>query len=154
MHVTPGDAAAVRLALELLRGEDDIPVGAVVLDSAGAVIGRGWNQRTTTADPTAHAEIVAMRQAAGSLGRWRLTGCTLAVTLEPCPMCAGAAVSARIARVVFGAWNADYGAAGSYVDLLRDPRLPHRCEVVGGVLEAECQAPIAAFFASRRRDYP
>lgn len=150
----PGDEAAIRQALALLAAHaqdgEDIPVGAVVLDDAGAVIGRGWNQRTTRRDPTAHAEILAMRQAALALDTWRLSGCTLAVTLEPCPMCAGAASAARVDRVVFGAWNPDYGAAGSLVDLLRDPRLPHRCEVVAGVLEEQCRAPLDAFFRTRR----
>lgn len=152
MHTQPADVAAIRAALAVLKQDrgDDIPVAAVVLDSGARVIGRGWNQRTERADPTAHAEIVALREAAQRLGTWRLSGCTLAVTLEPCPMCAGAAAAARIDRVVFGAWNPDYGAAGSLFDLLRDPRLPHRCEVVAGVLEDECRAPIDAFFAHRR----
>jgi tRNA(adenine34) deaminase len=154
MQVTPAHKAAVRAALEVLAqhgsGGEDIPVGAVVLDQQGRVIGRGWNLRSATSDPTAHAEIVALREAAAALGNWRLSGCTLAVTLEPCPMCAGAAAAARVTRVVFGAWNPDYGAAGSLVDLLRDPRLPHRCEVVGGVLVQECRAPLDAFFAARR----
>ncbi len=144
----------MRTALGVLaeHGSDaaDIPVAAVVLDAAGAVIGRGWNQRALRHDPTAHAEVVALREAAAALATWRLDGCTLAVTLEPCPMCAGAAGAARVSRVVFGAWNADYGAAGSHFDLLRDPRLPHRCEVVGGVLEAECRAALQTFFAERR----
>ena len=154
MHVRASDAAAVRAALEVVRRHGssgtDIPVGAIVLGRHGEVIGRGWNQRTGTHDPTAHAEIVALREAAERLRSWRLTGCTLAITLEPCPMCAGAAAAARIDRVVFGAWNPEYGAAGSLFDLLRDPRLPHRCEVVGGVLADECRAPIEAFFAQRR----
>ena len=154
MRVQPRDEAAVRHALAVLAEHQaeslDIPVGAVVLDSAGAILGRGWNLRTTTNDPTAHAEIVAMREAARTIGSWRLSGCTLAVTLEPCPMCAGAASSARVDRVVFGAWNPDYGAAGSMFDLLRDPRLPNRCEVVGGVLEEACRGPLLDFFESRR----
>jgi tRNA(adenine34) deaminase len=154
VQIRAPDAAAVRTALDVLREHGssggDIPVGAVVIGPDGGVIGQGWNQRTDTADPTAHAEIVALRNAAHRLHSWRLTGCTLAITLEPCPMCAGAAAAARIDRVVFGAWNPDYGAAGSLFDLLRDPRLPHRCEVVGGVLGEECRAPIEAFFAQRR----
>ena len=148
MRPLPSDEAAVRAALEVLRakgsGGEDIPVGAVVIDSGGAVIATGWNRRALDFDPTAHAEVVALRAAARSAGTWRLSGCTLAVTLEPCPMCAGAAGAARVARVVFGAWNPDYGAAGSLFDALRDPRLPHRCEVVGGVLEEECAEPLTA----------
>lgn len=155
MHTIPADEAAVRAALGVLAqhaaGGEDIPVGAVVLDPTGTVIGRGWNQRTILRDPTAHAEVCAMREAARALGTWRLSGCTLAVTLEPCPMCAGAAAAARLDRVVFGAWNPDYGAAGSLFDLLRDPRLPHRCEVVAGVLEQQCQQPLGDFFRARRR---
>ncbi len=154
MHVRPTDEAAVRAALAVLDGRsadgDDIPVGAVVLDGGGAVLATGWNQRTSLHDPTAHAEIVAVRGAAAVKQTWRLSDCTLAVTLEPCPMCAGAAAAARIGRVVFGAWNPEYGAAGSAFDLLRDPRLPYRCEVVGGVLADECRIPITAFFARRR----
>jgi len=144
----------VGAALQVLRreqpGQEDIPVGAVVLDEAGTIIGTGWNRRASSHDPTAHAEINALREAGANRGGWRLSGCTLAVTLEPCPMCAGAAAASRISRVVFGAWNPDYGAAGSLFDLLRDPRLPHRCEVVGGVLEEECRGWLADFFASRR----
>ena len=155
MRILARDEAAVRTALAVLAEHGcqspDIPVGAVVLDPAGDVIGRGWNRRTQTGDPTDHAEVVALREAARALGSWRLLGCALAVTLEPCPMCAGAAAAARIGRVVFGAWNPDYGAAGSLFDLLRDPRLPHRCEVVGGVLAEECRAPVDDFFAERRR---
>ena len=154
MHVTAADESAVRAALQVLGAEppgpEDIPVGAVVLDEHGAVIGSGRNERAATQDPTAHAEINALRQAASARSSWRLGGCTLAVTLEPCPMCAGAAAAARVSRVVFGAWNLDYGAAGSLFDVLRDPRLPHRCEVVGGVLEDECRGELAAFFAERR----
>ena len=155
--MTAADLAAVRQALDLVRDDPDpadIPVGAVVLAADGAVLGRGRNERTLRHDPTAHAEILAMREAAAALGSWRLTGCTLAITLEPCPMCAGAAGAARLARVVFGAWNPDYGAAGSLFDVLRDPRLPHRCEVVGGVAEEECAAVVRGFFAARRGGFP
>ena len=144
----------MRAALAVLhdhRGDlGDIPVGAVVLDPEGLIIGSGWNQRAATNDPTAHAEIVALREAAARIGAWRLTGCTLAVTLEPYPMCAGAAAAARVTRIVFGAWNPYYGAAGSLFDVVRDPRLPHRCEVVGGVMAEQCRIPITAFFAERR----
>jgi tRNA(adenine34) deaminase len=150
----PEDLAAVRLALDVLAGPDegdpDIPVGAVVLSADGQVLGTGRNQRTATNDPTAHAEVVALRAAAAAAQSWRLAGCTLAVTLEPCPMCAGAAASARIARLVFGAWNPEYGAAGSVFDLVRDRRGPHRAEVVGGVLEAHCAAVLRDFFEGRR----
>ena len=155
--MTAADLAAVRQALDLVRDDPDpadIPVGAVVLAADGMVLGRGRNERTLRHDPTAHAEILAMREAAAALGSWRLTGCTLAVTLEPCPMCAGAAGAARLARVVFGAWNPDYGAAGSLFDVLRDPRLPHRCEVVGGVAEDECAAVVRGFFTARRGGFP
>jgi tRNA(adenine34) deaminase len=154
VRVRGDDEQALRLALALLAadddGEPDIPVGAVVLSAQGEVLGTGRNARTATADPTAHAEVVALRAAASALGTWRLAGCTLAVTLEPCPMCAGAAGAARISRLVFGAWNPQYGAAGSAFDLVRDRRSPHRIEVVGGVLEAECSAVLQRFFAQRR----
>ncbi len=154
MQVRAADATAVRAALAVLREHGsaggDIPVGAVVIGPSGAVIGQGWNRRADSNDPTAHAEIVALREAARHLQSWRLQGCVLAATLEPCPMCAGAATAARIDRVVFGAWNPDYGAAGSLFDLLRDRRLPHRCEVVGGVLSEECRGPLEDFFALRR----
>jgi tRNA(adenine34) deaminase len=127
-----------------------VPIGAVVLDPAGEVIGVGSNEREATHDPTAHAEVVALRAAAARLGTWRLDGCTLAVTLEPCPMCAGAAWLSRVERVVFGAWNAEYGAAGSLWDVVRDRRLNHRPEVVSGVLAEECAGLLAEFFAARR----
>jgi tRNA(adenine34) deaminase len=128
----------------------DIPVGAVILDEAGVVVARARNRREADRDPTAHAEIVAIRQAAGTLGRWRLTGLTLVVTLEPCPMCAGAVTAARLARLVYGAADPKAGAAGSLWDLLRDTRLNHRPEVIGGVLAPECGALLRDFFAARR----
>lgn len=149
----PEDVDAVRAALGLARlaGErGEVPIGAVVVDEQGAVIGRGSNAREATHDPTAHAEVVSLREAAASRGSWRLDGCTLAVTLEPCPMCAGAAWLARVDRVVFGAWNEEYGAAGSLWDVLRDGRLNHRPEVVSGVLADECAAVLSEFFAGRR----
>lgn len=124
----------------------DVPIGAVVAGPDGAIIGRGRNERELGGDPTAHAEIVAMREAAGRLGTWRLDGCTLAVTLEPCAMCAGAALAARIGTIVYGAWDDKAGAVGSVYDLVRDRRLPQRAEVVAGVLAEECAAPITAFF--------
>ena len=131
---------------------EDLPVGAVILDEAGTVIARARNRREIDRDPTAHAEIVAIRQAAGVLGGWRLTGLTLVVTLEPCTMCAGAVTAARLARVVYGAEDPKAGAAGSLWDVLRDTRLNHRPEVIGGILAAECGDLLRDFFAARRAD--
>ncbi|HXR42161.1 MAG TPA: tRNA adenosine(34) deaminase TadA [Acidothermaceae bacterium] len=128
----------------------DVPVGAVVVDAAGSVIGSGCNAREATGDPTAHAEIVALRSAAAGLGTWRLEGCSLVVTLEPCTMCAGALVLARVARLVYGAIDPKAGAVGSLWDVVRDRRLNHRPEVIGGVLEAECGAVLRAFFEGQR----
>lgn len=147
------DTELIRLALALAeRGVDagDVPIGAVVISADGVTIGEGWNAREASADPTAHAEIMALRAAASSLGRWNLSGCTIAVTVEPCTMCAGAIVAARVDRVVFGCWEPKTGAAGSLWDVLRDRRLTHRVEVRGGVLEDECAALVRAFFATRR----
>lgn len=129
----------------------DVPVGAIVLDSGGAVLGRGRNEREATGDPTAHAEVLAIREAAGRLGSWRLTGCTLVVTLEPCTMCAGAAVLARLDRVVYGAIDEKAGAAGSLWDVVRDRRLNHRPEVIHSVRAAECAALLTAFFRDPAR---
>ncbi len=151
------DAAAMRSALELAeRSLDtgDVPVGAVVLAPDGAPIAGGCNRREGLADPTGHAEIVALRAAGDALGTWRLTGCTLVVTLEPCTMCAGALVLARVRRLVFGAWDPKAGAAGSVRDVVRDSRLNHRVEVVGGVLERECGALLATFFDDHRPARP
>ena len=131
---------------------EDVPVGAVILDEAGTVIARGRNRREIDRDPTAHAEMVAIRQAAAALGNWRLTGLTLVVTLEPCTMCAGAVTAARLARVVYGAEDPKGGAVGSLWDVLRDTRLNHRPEVIGGVLAAECGDLLRDFFAARRAD--
>lgn len=129
----------------------DVPVGAVVLSPAGDVLGAGRNRREQLADPTAHAEVEALRSAAGSLGEgWRLGGATMVVTLEPCVMCAGALVAARVARCVFGAWDDKAGACGSVWDLARDPLSLHRVEVLGGVLAEESSALLRAFFAGRR----
>lgn len=128
----------------------DVPVGAVVVAGDGQVLGTGFNAREAQADPTAHAEVIALREAARYTGSWRLEGCTLAVTLEPCPMCAGALMLARIDRVVFGAWDPKAGACGSVWDIPRDRRATHRCEVVGGVREAECAELLLDFFADRR----
>ena len=143
---------AMRLALTeaAAAGPQDIPVGAVILDETGAVVARGRNRREADRDPTAHAEIVAIRQAALALGRWRLTGLTLVVTLEPCPMCAGAVTAARLDRLVYGAADPKAGAAGSLWELLRDTRLNHRPEVIGGVLAAECGDLLRDFFTARR----
>ncbi|HWK76392.1 MULTISPECIES: tRNA adenosine(34) deaminase TadA [unclassified Microbacterium] len=140
-------------ALELAREAADageVPVGAVVLDAAGRVIGEGRNTREETHDPTGHAEVVALRAAAASIGSWNLEGHTLVVTLEPCVMCAGAILQARIGRVVFGAWDEKAGAAGSMYDVLRDRRLPYRAEVVGGVVEDASTALLRDFFEQRR----
>jgi tRNA(adenine34) deaminase len=128
----------------------DVPVGAVVVGPGGDVIGEGCNAREAWNDPTAHAELLAIRQASAALGTWRLDGCTLAVTLEPCTMCAGALVLARVPRLVFGAWDPKAGATGSVFDVVRDRRLNHRVEVVGGVREEECSAVLQAFFAEHR----
>ncbi|WP_106815306.1 nucleoside deaminase [Microbacterium timonense] len=128
----------------------DVPVGAVVTDAAGTAIGGGRNLRELQHDPTAHAEVVALRAAAAALGSWNLEGCTLVVTLEPCVMCAGAVLQSRVSRLVFGAWDAKAGAAGSVYDVVRDRRLPHRAEVVAGVREAEASALLRAFFDARR----
>ncbi|WBB57337.1 nucleoside deaminase [Verrucosispora sp. WMMD573] len=124
----------------------DVPVGAVLYGPDGSELAIGRNERELTGDPTAHAEVLALRRAAQRLGRWRLDGCTLVVTLEPCTMCAGALVLARVSTVVFGAWEPKTGAAGSLWDVLRDRRLNHRPEVYGGVLEAENAAVLRAFF--------
>ena len=131
-----------------LRG--DVPVGAVVLGPDGSLIGVGGNERELTGDPTAHAEVVAIRRAAEVLGSWRLTGCTLVVTLEPCTMCAGAIVASRIDHLVFGAFDDKSGAVASLFDVLRDPRLNHRPRVTSGVLEADCAALLEEFFEGRR----
>lgn len=147
------DVAAMRDALaeaRLAPGTGDVPVGAVVVGPDGLVLGRGRNAREATGDPTAHAEVLALREAAARLGRWRLDDCTLVVTLEPCSMCAGAVVLARVPRLVLGAWDPKAGACGSVHDLVRDRRLNHRVEVVGGVLEDECGAVLREFFAERR----
>jgi tRNA(adenine34) deaminase len=143
---------AMRLALTEAAAAmpEDIPVGAVILDETGTVVARGRNRREADHDPTAHAEIVAIRQAARARGRWRLTGLTLVVTLEPCPMCAGAVTAARLDRLVYGADDPKAGAAGSLWELLRDARLNHHPEVIGGVLADECGALLRDFFASRR----
>jgi len=149
------DVASMREALREAVGAlatDDVPIGAVVVDSAGVVIGRGRNRREADADPTAHAEVLALREAALARGEWRLDGCTLVVTLEPCTMCAGAAVLARVDRLVFGAHDPKAGAVGSLWDVVRDRRLNHRPEVVGGVLDLECGDLLREFFADHRSE--
>ncbi len=142
------EAALVEARAALLTG--DVPIGAVVLDASGKLVAVGRNDREAVHDPTGHAEIVALRRAGAELGSWNLSGCTLAVTLEPCTMCAGAIVLARITRLVFGAWDPKAGAVGSLWDVVRDRRLNHRPEVVGGVAAAECAALLERFFADRR----
>ena len=132
------------------RETGDVPVGAVVVDEEGRIIGRGWNCREANHDPAGHAEIVALREAGRARGTWRLTGCTLIVTLEPCTMCAGAILASRIDRVVFGAWDPKAGAAGSLRDVLRDARMPHPTEVVGGVLAQEAAMQLRSFFLGCR----
>lgn len=144
----PMRAALAEASAALASG--DVPIGAVVLDASGAVVGTGRNVRERDADPTGHAEVVALREAARARGEWRLTGCTLVVTLEPCTMCAGAAVLARVDRVVFGAYDDKAGAVGSLWDVVRDRRLNHRPEVLAGVLEAESVALLDGFFAEHR----
>lgn len=128
----------------------DVPIGAVVIDPDGKIIGRGRNEREALGDPTAHAEVVALRGAALRRGEWRLEGCTLVVTLEPCTMCAGATVLSRVDRLVFGAYDDKAGAVGSLWDVVRDRRLNHRPEVISGVLADECTLMLQEFFASHR----
>ena len=149
----PDDVVAVRRALDealAAAAADEVPIGAVVLDAAGAVIAVGRNEREATHDPTAHAEVVALRAAAAAVGSWRLEGCTLAVTLEPCPMCAGAAWAARVDLLVFGAADPRAGAAGTLYNLAADPRLNHEIPVERGVRAEECAAMVEGFFAARR----
>jgi len=152
-NVTVNDAAWMHEALveaELALSHDDVPIGAVVvLDNE--IIGRGHNRREANADPTAHAEIVALREAADALGSWRLSGVTVYCTLEPCPMCAGAMVLARVPRLVYGADDPKAGAAGSVVELLRDPRFNHQVTVTRGVMTEECQKLLDRFFSKLRQ---
>ena len=147
------DLVAMTRALDLAKdagAHGDVPVGAVVTDLSGAIVGEGRNLREQHRDPLAHAEVVALRAAAEALESWNLEHCTLVVTLEPCIMCAGAILQARVGRVVFGAWDEKAGGAGSMYDLLRDRRLPHRAEVVGGVREDDAAALLREFFDARR----
>ena len=146
-------AAWMGRALDLAAGaarDGDVPVGAVVVTASGDVVGEGRNLREVSGDPTAHAEVVALREAARELGSWRLEGCTLVVTLEPCPMCAGALVLSRVSRLVLGAWDPKLGATGSVWDIVRDRRATHRVEVVSGVRERECSQVLLDFFAAQR----
>ncbi|MFD3404965.1 nucleoside deaminase [Kribbella sp. NPDC058693] len=141
------------MTLALEEGEKalpDVPIGAIVVDADGQVIGRGHNERETTGDPTAHAEVLAIREAARHVGEWRLSGCTLVVTLEPCTMCAGAIVLSRLERLVFAAYDEKAGAVGSLWDVVRDRRLNHRPEVVGGVMADEAGARLRDFFIRHR----
>ena len=141
----------MQLALEQARqAGSDVPVGAALLDSQGNVVGLGRNDREATKDPTGHAEVVAIREASKAIGDWRLSDCTLVVTLEPCVMCAGAIQAARIPKVIFGAYDELVGAAGSRYDLLRDKALGSQVEVIGGVLEKECAELLESFFQARR----
>ena len=142
----------MRLALAEAQGaaqHGDVPVGAVLLDRADAIVAAAGNERERAQDPTAHAELLVLRRAAQTLGTWRLTDHTLVVTLEPCTMCAGALVLARVSRLIFGAYDPKAGAVASLWDVVRDPRLNHRVDVRGGVLEADCGALLRAFFATR-----
>ena len=145
---------AMRVAIEHAKiasvASRDVPVGAVMLNANGDLISVGNNQRELLNDPTAHAEIVAIRHAATALGNWRLDGCIIVVTLEPCAMCAGAIAQSRISKVVFGAWDEKAGASGSVWDLLRDPRALHKVEVTSGVLEEECGVMLKEFFSEQR----
>ena len=143
---------AMKVALELALNsiETDVPVGAVILNSVGEVIATGTNERELHNDPSAHAEIVAIRNASKEIGDWRLDSHTLVVTLEPCAMCAGAIAQARITHLVFGAWDKKAGAVGSVWDVLRDPRALHKMEVTSGVLEVECAQLLTSFFRKER----
>jgi tRNA(adenine34) deaminase len=147
------DEALIRRALELATAAartGDVPIGAVVVDGDGRELAAAGNGREALADPTAHAEVLVLRAAAAARREWRLDGCTLAVTVEPCTMCAGAIGSARVSRLVFGAWEPKTGAVGSLWDVLRDRRLNHRPEVVSGVLAGDCAALLDTFFGQRR----
>ena len=142
--------AALSIAQAVWDKSNDVPIGAVVLNADGEIIGKGGNERELKGDPTAHAEIIALRNAAEKIGSWRLEDCTLVVTLEPCAMCAGAILQSRIPRVVFGAWDVKAGAAGSLWDLLRDRRSLHQVEVISGVLEHRSQELLKKFFEGVR----
>ncbi len=151
-HFFPRDEYFMRLALreaERAQEHDDVPIGAVVVHD-GEVLATGRNERELRQDPTAHAELIALREAAERLGSWRVLDAVLYVTLEPCAMCAGGIVLSRVPRVVFGAWDPKAGAAGSVLDVLAEPKLNHRPDVAGGLLAEECGALLSSFFAGRR----
>jgi tRNA(adenine34) deaminase len=149
--MSPDEAMALALEEAAAAAEaGDVPVGAVVLGPDGELVARRHNERELRQDPVAHAELLAVQDAAAALGQWRLSGCTVVVTLEPCPMCAGALVAARVDRVVFGATDPKAGATGTLYNLCADPRLNHEVEVVPGVRGDECAAQLSAFFAGRR----
>ena len=153
MNMREAIVFAMNQALNLAResaSAGEVPVGAVVLDGSGNIIGKGANMREQSADPLAHAEVLAMKDAATSRKSWNLSDCTLVVTLEPCPMCAGAVLQTRLKRVIFGAWDAKLGACGSVWDILRDPHVGSRPEVIGSVCESECAQPLRNFFAHQR----
>ena len=150
---TVSNEELMRQALDIARSalaSNDVPIGALVLNSNGEVISTGANRREVDNDPSAHAEVVAMREAGRKLNNWRLDGCTLVVTLEPCAMCAGAISQSRVKTLIFGAWDEKAGAVGSIWDVLRDPRSPHRTEVISGILEKECADILAQFFKTKR----
>lgn len=150
MNYEEAMAKAIELARAAVTTSGDVPVGAIILNKDGEVIATGVNQRELMNDPIAHAEMVAIQKAAKAIGDWRLDGCALVVTLEPCAMCAGAIAQARIPRVVFGAWDEKAGAVGSKWDLLRDPRQLHRPEVISGILAEECALLLGEFFQDKR----
>jgi len=141
--------AALSLA-KVAADKGDVPVGAIVVNEAGEILGTGQNLREQSNDPTAHAEIIAIRQAAEKIGSWRLDDLTLVVTLEPCAMCAGAILQSRIKRLVFGAWDEKAGAVGSVMDVIRDPRALTKVEVISGIMEKECSEVLSEFFNTKR----
>ena len=150
---TVNNEVLMRQALDIARSalaSNDVPIGALVLNSNGEVISTGANRREVDNNPSAHAEVVAMREAGRKLNNWRLDGCTVVVTLEPCAMCAGAISQSRVKTLIFGAWDEKAGAVGSIWDVLRDPRSPHRTEVISGILEKECADILAQFFKTQR----
>lgn len=150
---TMTDEELMRVAMEearLAADAGEVPVGCVIVDASGRVISRGQNRRERDEDPSAHAEVIAMRAAGKALGTWRLEGCVMAVTLEPCPMCAGALVNGRLARVVFGASDPKAGATGTLMNLCQDARLNHRVEITPGILAEECAEQLRAFFRAQR----
>lgn len=151
MNNSEAMALAIKIAVESTVSSGDVPVGALILNGAGEVVATGSNERELENDPTAHAEIVAIRRAAQAYGSWRLDEHTLVVTLEPCAMCAGAIVQSRISRVIFGAWDEKAGAVGSVWDILRDPRTLNKIEVISGVLADECAALLSSFFEEQRK---